>query len=463
MSFVRLLLAVVLLVAPVYGHIGSPDVFYEGAAGPYRLLVTIRPPAVIPGVAEIEIRDPEGGIRDLRIVPLPLTGAGTKFAPTPDVAQRSKQDPHFFTAALWLMGVGSWQVRIHADGDKGAGEMSVPVPTLPARTRGMQMGMGALLSVLALVLAIGIVSIVGAGVRDGPVEPGQEASPSRRRRARIIMSGTSVFVALFLYLGYQWWGLEANNYARIIYKPMQVSASMEPNGRLILRMRDPGWLRRKMDDLIPDHTHLMHMFLIGVPGMDRFWHLHPDRIEAGVFAQDLPAAPAGRYQIFADIVHETGIPETLATEVDLPEVAGRPLSGDDSGGAVPQFPDGGRMVWLRDGSPLRAKQLTEFRFQIEDKSGRPAEDLELYMGMQGHAAFVRTDRSVFAHVHPSGSVPMAALSLTANPHAGHAMHSGLPSVVSFPYGFPNAGDYRIFVQIKRGGVVQTGVFDTTAE
>jgi hypothetical protein len=32
--------------------------------------------------------------------------------------------------------------------------------------------------------------------------------------------------------------------------------------------------------------------------------------------------------------------------------------------------------------------------------------------------------------------------------------------VSFPYGFPKAGEYRIFVQIKRAGHIETGVFDT---
>jgi len=37
-------------------HVGSPDIYAEGAAGPYRLLVTVRPPLVIPGVAEIEVR-----------------------------------------------------------------------------------------------------------------------------------------------------------------------------------------------------------------------------------------------------------------------------------------------------------------------------------------------------------------------------------------------------------------------
>ena len=31
--------------------------------------------------------------------------------------------------------------------------------------------------------------------------------------------------------------------------------------------------------------------------------------------------------------------------------------------------------------------------------------------------------------------------------------------ISFPYGFPKPGNYRLFVQIKRAGKVATGIFD----
>jgi hypothetical protein len=83
------------------------------------------------------------------------------------------------------------------------------------------------------------------------------------------------------------------------------------------------------------------------------------------------------------------------------------------------------------------------------------------MGMPGHAVFVKRDRRVFAHVHPYGSAPMAAVQI-AMPAAGaaHAHHArGLPPTVTFPYGFPEAGDYRIFVQVKRAGQIITGAFD----
>jgi len=208
--------------------------------------------------------------------------------------------------------------------------------------------------------------------------------------------------------------------------------------------------------------------------MERVWHLHPEMTAPGSFTQNLPAMTAGKYQLYADIVHSTGLAETLVTAIDLPEVAGSPLTGDDAAGvgpplsaakvdsAVVELSDGYRMVWERPAA-LQPGRLLNFNFRIEDRNGKPAADLELYMGMQGHAAFIKTDGSVFAHIHPSGTVPMAALALaSADPHAGHAMsQSGLPPVVAFPYALPKSGRYRIVVQIKRAGRVETAIFDAS--
>ncbi|MSV28449.1 MAG: hypothetical protein EXQ52_06855 [Bryobacterales bacterium] len=459
--------------APLQAHIGSPDIFHEAMAGPYRLLVAIRPPPVIPGVAEIQIRSATPGIDRIRIVPLPLTGAGASFAPTPDVADRSKYDPDSFSGSLWMMSTGTWQVRVEAEGKDGKGHFSIPVPTLPARTLTMQPGLGAVLFSLMLVLAAGLVSIVGAGALEGQLEPGRRPSKTEAKRSRKLMGATAALAAGIAVLGNWWWNSEASVYSRNVYKPLQVTASLESNSRLKLRISDPGWLKfRKTDDFIPDHSHLMHLILIRIPRMERIWHLHPEQTESGVFVHDLPDMPAGRYQLFADVVHANGLPETMTTEFDLPVVTGKPLSGDDSTATAHPIdmpdhrrtgmglPDGALMVWERD--DVISNVLTPFRFRVQDKAGAPVRDMELYMGMPGHAFFIKKDRKVFAHVHPSGSSPMASLTL-ADPSLAHAAHaaqsSEFPSTVSFPFAFPETGDYRVFVQVKRAGQIQTGAFD----
>jgi hypothetical protein len=70
---------------------------------------------------------------------------------------------------------------------------------------------------------------------------------------------------------------------------------------------------------------------------------------------------------------------------------------------------------------------------------------------------------------------MAALMLANDNTGGHANdhaamdgamsmdmtahNEPLSSTVEFPYGFPSSGPYRIFVQMKHGTTIETGVFD----
>lgn len=485
---------------PLCAHVGSPDVFYEGKAGPYPLFVTIRVPQVIPGVAEIQIRSEARDVRAIRVVPMRLAGPGSNFPPTPDLAVQSKEDPQFFTASLWLMESGALQVRVLVDGAQGPGEVSVPVPSSAQRTLPMQRSLAGLLLALTLLLAAGVVFIVGAIVREGNLEGGEVPSDARNRRARRAMLGTAVLVVVLLFLGKAWWGVDAADFQRRVdfFKPPAAALKLVDGRRLEIRVeradnrgerpdfRSPAYLR--LGDVIPDHGHLMHLFLLRVPELDSLWHLHPDAIAGDAFAVDLPDVTAGRYQVFADVVDPRGFPWTLVGSINLPRIsAGKPLAGDDSAwlGAplVPhsadstssQLPDGGRIVWQRPAGLLKAGVPIEFNFDVQDKDGRPARDVEPYMGMAGHAEFVRSDLSVFAHVHPAGSVSMAALELAQEgipsdagaPRESMSMpmpESGpLPPEVRFPYGFPQAGDYRIFVQVKRAGRVETGVFDARVQ
>jgi hypothetical protein len=455
-------------------HVGSPDVFVAASAGPYRLLVTVRPPHVIPGVANVEIVAADEGVSRLLIVPLPLAGAGAQFAPVADAVQPSRDNPRVFRGELWMMTAGAWQVRVTASGDRGMGFLSVPVPTLPQETRTMSIALRTVLFALMLLLGGGFVAIVSAVVREATLEPGCPAHAAARRRGRIAGVVATGVLLTILFLGNLWWTVEASSYARFVYKPLQMVPLVASDGRLVLALHDPGWIgSRRLDDLVPDHGHQMHLFVVS-PTLDRFWHLHPDETATGTFEQRLPRLAAGRYELFADLVHATGVSETIVAGLEAPALEGFPLAGDDSafatgvteaGGQRARLADGGSMVWVRD-DPLTTKRLTMFTFRVEDAAGEPARDLEPYMGMPGHAIFVRRDRQVFAHVHPSGSAPMAAMAIgqrafnsgsPAQPHRHDG--AGLPPTVSFPYGFPQPGDYRIFVQVKRHGHVDTGAFD----
>jgi hypothetical protein len=455
------LLVAVALQPRADAHVGSPDVFLEGQAGPYRLLVTVRPPHAIPGVADVEVLTTSDEVRDVRIVPLPLTGPGAQFAPVADRAVRSTDDPRLFTGHLWMMGAGAWQVRVSIAGDRGAGMLSVPVPTLPQSTLSMSRGLRATLFVLMLLLAAGFVGIISAMAREARLAEGEPLDRRARRRGWIAGASATVVVVGIVWLGNWWWSVEASNYDRYVYKPLNATPSVTPGARLRLDLHDPGWIAsRRLDDFVPDHGHLMHLFIVS-PALDRLWHLHPDEIATGAFEQRLPDVPSGQYELFADLVHATGVSETVTGLLNTAAIHGAPLSGDDS--AWSETSDGGRIVWVRDDKPLAPKRLTMFTFRVEDADGQPARDLELYMGMPGHAIFVRRDRRVFAHVHPSGSAPMAAMEIAMPSDPEHAHHNAappaLPSTVTFPYGFPEPGAYRIFVQVKRAGSVMTGVFD----
>jgi hypothetical protein len=479
------LLVSIAFALPAFAHIGSKDVFEQVNAGPYNLFVTVRTPNVIPGVATIEVRSSGATVRSLRITPVPLTGEASKHPPSSDAMQVSAADPAFFTGSLWLMAPGSWQVHFDIDGAGGKLTAGVPVPAIPLSILPMQRSLGTALAVLGVLLVLGIVGIVAAAVGQSRLVPGVAAGPPARRRAVLAAVSTLMITLLIVYGGYKWWNVEAAAYAADIYHPLSLSPTLSGN-TLDLKIgtyedaeqpRRP-FRARSNDDLLPDHGHVMHLYAIREPGMDAVFHLHPSPASDKHLRTTLPSMPPGTYRLYADIVHANGFPETLTAELTVPPgVPGAPLSPEDASGAPPplsqgelgtayKLPDGYTMIWDRP-QDLTANTAYAFRFRLVDVAGKPAGDERPYLGMGGHAAFVKTDGTVFAHTHPEGSAPMQAMMLanggmdvaTAVPAQSSPATEQIPPVVEFPYGFPSPGRYRIFIQMKHADTVETGVFD----
>lgn len=184
-KWIRAISLALLLSTPVaYAHVGSPDVYAEGQAGPYKLSVVVRPPLVIPGVAEIDVRSETAGIEGITITPIPLVGEASKHPPVPDAMKRPSKDRQFFTGQLWIMAPGSWQIRFSVNGNQGPGTLSIPLPATAMATRKMEPALGALLAVLGVLLVIGMVGIIGAATREAKLASGS-AVPSGEPATRI--------------------------------------------------------------------------------------------------------------------------------------------------------------------------------------------------------------------------------------------------------------------------------------
>jgi hypothetical protein len=473
-------------------HVGSPDTFFTGRAGPYDVRVTVRLPGVIPGRAQVTVRvaepSPSGTLRVM--VRAGQWNVGLEGAPPPDHALPVPGDPALYAAEIWFMTPSSYQMAVDVSGPDGSGTAIVPVMALATVTRTLPPGLGVVLAALGVLLTAGLSTMVGSAVRESVLPPGVEPDQARRRRARWAMAITAVVAVLLLWGGSAWWSAEAESYATFVrYRPFDaVAAVTERAGAptLTLSIRDNRWAgtteigiagrltATRYNALLPDHGKLMHLFVVGEQGLDTFAHLHPvaRTPDAVDFDAALPPLPAGRYRVYGDIVHESGYAQTLVAAADVAGAAAfapSPTDPDDSwliGGPASTssrtatLRDGTTIVWDADASPVTAGADQTLRFSVRDAAGGVLE-VEPYMGMAAHVIVASHDHEVFAHLHPAGSVSMAALQkftgASADAHAGHT--ATIDSRIAVPYAFPRAGRYRLWVQVKRAGRVETGAFD----
>ncbi len=473
-----------LVARPAEAHIGSPAVVFDGAAGPYPVRVIILPPSVIPGRAEINVRllQDEGGPVKVTVLPVNWR-AGLTGAPPPDEATAVPGEPSLRHGELWLMSSGSYSVHVAVEGARGRGVAIVPVVAIATQRLDMAKGLEVGLGALGVLLFVGLVGLVGAGVREGVLPPGVPLGAAERRRGLVAVVVATLVLGAAIYGARGWWNQVDRDYrSNEIYRPqpMQVAVSGAGDSR-VLRLAVG---RYSPDDrgrllLIPDHGKLMHLFMIREPQLDALAHIHPVRSGPRAFAVAVPPLPDGRYRLYADITYETGFAATLTTTVDL-----GPGGEGGAAAAVPaRDPDDSWHVSAPSAEPAREPHLVlvgsptwragddvSLDFAVQDGAGRPVA-IEPYMGMLGHAAVRRSDGSVFAHLHPVGTISMAAQEFfttqaaretgTVAPmdHSQHLHHGGTGNTVSFPYLFPRPGSYRLWVQVKVDGRVTTGVFD----
>jgi len=102
---------ITLLYMVAAAHVGSPDAWYEGNAGPYNVTINVQLPGVVPGVAQVFIRV----VGDK---PEKVTVVGNRFdatggAPPPEIASPVEGDAGLYAAHLWLMSSGSNSITVN--------------------------------------------------------------------------------------------------------------------------------------------------------------------------------------------------------------------------------------------------------------------------------------------------------------------------------------------------------------
>ena len=177
-----------------------------------------------------------------------------------------------------------------------------------------------------------------------------------------------------------------------------------------------------------DVTHEKRMHLIlARRDLTGFRHLHPTLGADGTWSAAVRLDAAGSYRLFADFSHDDQ-PRTLAADLRV-DGAGdlRPLPAPQPAAVS----DGGYDVRL-DAGDARPGHEADLRFTITH-DGAPIKT-EPYLGAGGHLVALREGDMAFLHVHP--------------------MDDG----VRFAATFPTAGRYRLFLQFKHEGRVQTVAF-----
>jgi hypothetical protein len=470
-------------------HIGSPNVLFDGNAGPYPVRVIVRPPEVVPGLAEVIVRLNATDAQRVAIKPV-FWRAGVRGAPSGDALTRVPGEAQLYSGHLWLMAYGSYSVYVTVDGARGPGTVIVPVNSFATGRLPLSPALSAILVVLAVVLVAGFLTLVRAGAGESLVAPGEAIDASRRKRANVVTGVAAAILGLALFGGAKWWSAEDSAYRGHMYGSPRVDATFVVDGShrtLRLEVRDTAAFHAIYSPVAPDHGKMMHLFLVSSTGMQALAHLHPVQTDSLIFTTEVPSVAAGPYLLFGDIMLENGLSLTVTRRIEIPPAPGAvtPSDSDDTWdrtanvtpvvpGAVRVMSDGYSMAWGGGDGPIRAGEPTDLRFILRDSTGTTA-TVRPYLGMAAHAVVVGHDASVFIHLHPMGTVSTTAQQVFALRDRGDTTQRGrlrteklesnemtdmpMSGQLTFPYEFPKPGRYRIWVQVKPNRRVLTGTFD----
>lgn len=184
----------------------------------------------------------------------------------------------------------------------------------------------------------------------------------------------------------------------------------------------------------PVHERELHLIVVNRE-LTSYHHVHPELSRSGTWTVDLPAMPAGSYRAIADFQVDDGPRLALGTDLGVagnftPTVLPEPVGSVEVDGYTVAI----------DTEAGAGGEVTASLTVTRD--GRPVDDLEPYLGADGHLVAIRSGDLAYAHVHPVDE------------------HAEPPSngTVVFDAALDAAGRYGLFFDFRHDGVVHTAAF-----
>lgn len=219
-------------------------------------------------------------------------------------------------------------------------------------------------------------------------------------------------------------------------------------------------------DLQIVHEKPMHLLVVS-NDLAEFNHLHPEPQADGSLKVTHTFPNGGAYKLYADFTppNASQIVDRLDVNVAGDARVRVALVADQTTKTID-----GLCVTMRPDKPLRAGDELLLNFAAADaKTGKPATDLQPYLGSLAHFVIISEDTTDFLHAHPMTKEEMSeaggahgGMDQEAKPHAhdaaemrDEAKQGTSPSEVAAHTTFPRAGLYKIWAQFQRGGRVIT--------
>lgn len=215
---------------------------------------------------------------------------------------------------------------------------------------------------------------------------------------------------------------------------LELGQSTLPRGRPSeLSFAIVGGEGENVRDFEIEHSKRMHLIVVR-EDLTGFQHLHPSLDISGTWRTPIRIEEAGRYRVFADFNNE-GRGLTLADDLEV--------DGDGRQRDLPPETDvvrtgGGYEVSL-EGEATKAGRPSELAFSVTH-GGEPVQ-VEPYLGADGHLVALREGDLAFLHTHPEDHD-----------------EGETDGAIRFMTEYPSAGRYRLFLQFRHSGEVETAAF-----